>query len=162
MPGNAGGSRAGTSTMGMAGECACPDIDCRAGYEAKPNPNGCCSVCVPSTDPCADGSCEMACAEAKAKYQELRQQVLMKYQAPACGMPSGCFLFQEDNRCAVTCGTPIPRTMRDFAEEDLYNFAFENCGVCPELPRPDCPPNPPAVCLDDVCQFADADAGAGP
>lgn len=93
--------------------------------------------------------------EAMIQYGMLRTELMKKYQALGCSdAGTGCFLFQELNRCAVRCGTPIPRQARDFIEEELHNFAWDYCTDCPLPEEPSCPePGAYSCQADNTCQF---------
>jgi hypothetical protein len=135
-----------------AGKCvlvcddvACSDIDlgCRPGMHIGTLPDECCPLCVPDNPP----SCDVA----MKLYEEFRTQRLAKYQSAGC-QDRGCAVFGENNRCASTCGAPIPSAFRDLIEEDLTLFAEQTCAACPKsFPIP-CPATPPFACIDNSCQ----------
>jgi hypothetical protein len=124
--------------------CSDIDLDCGPGFHVGTLPDECCAQCL-RDDP-------IPCEVAKAQYQMLRSERIAKYQALGCD-PRGCFLFQERNRCSSSCGTPIPRDARDLIEEDLANWAWDNCTECPQPDEQPCLEPPASGCVANQCQY---------
>ncbi len=127
--------------------CSDIDLDCREGFHVGTLPDECCPRCLPDVP--------VSCVMATVQYGLLRNDLLAKYQSQGCdGTIAGCSLFQELNRCAVRCGTPIPRQARDLIEEELHNFAYDYCTDCPQPEQPNCPEPGAFSCQADAsCQF---------
>jgi len=149
--------RGGSGTTAAGKGCSCPDIGCLEGYmPVAPAPGECCSSgcvldcrdvvcndrelnCDPGLSPgklpdeccplCLPGS-PKSCEDAREQYESLRSELLALYSTNSCDQV-GCSLFTESNRCAVNCGTPITSLHRDSMQEQLQNFADNNCSACP-------------------------------
>lgn len=125
--------------------CSDIDLDCQPGFHVGTLPEECCPQCVPDAP--------QACEQARTAYDNLRKSMILKYQALGCATDGDCLTFGESNRCRSTCGTPISRAGRDLIEENLYNFAADNCTQCPQPQPQPCPASPPLVCVANSCQF---------
>ncbi len=172
-----GGSVIGTAGVAVGGACGTGPIGCTDGFVPVFDGRGCFNACVPGEclnavcqpEPCdpgthleqpADQCCpicvsdvKLDCDEAKLEYLKLRAAVIAKYQKLGCSQDWECGAFFESNRCYQSCGTPIPRSQRDLAEEDTSNWAAAHCYVCPEVAPTPCPMLPAPVCVDGTCQI---------
>jgi hypothetical protein len=122
----------------------CLELDCPAGTHEAQGDDECCPSCVDDQP--------LSCKEARQKYAELRSELLSDFQSLGCQSDEGCSRFWEDNRCATTCGTPIPTEARVAMEDELEDFAEPTCSNCPQQQPIPCPRPFPSTCVDGICQ----------
>jgi hypothetical protein len=122
----------------------CLDLDCPAGSHEAQEDDECCPSCVMDQP--------LSCDEAQQKYDERRGQLLEKHESLGCVDDAGCAQFWEDNRCNLTCGTPIPIAAQVAIEDELETFAEGTCGNCPRQKPIPCARPLPSTCVDGRCQ----------
>jgi hypothetical protein len=162
-------------TAGAGGSCDCePDMICEPGYVVSQDPSKCCRCVVDCLSvgclelDCPAGSHEaqddyeccpscvadqpLTCAQAREKYEQRRGELMASIESMGCTDDADCTYFWEDNRCDVTCGTPLPLAGRDAIEDELDDFAEQSCTNCPQEQPIECPRPLPSTCVDSVCQ----------
>jgi hypothetical protein len=75
---------------------------------------------------------------------QLRQQLVDKYNSVGCMRDEDCVLVTESNRCAFGCGLVFPVSLAKGAQSNLDVVGDMACATCP---MPFVPPCVPVVAL---------------
>jgi len=76
------------------------------------------------------GTPPTACAEARADYSRLREELLGNYLSIRCEMNVDCMVMVEDNACAYACNVALPAVVAAIFLDTLNSFALERCSTC--------------------------------
>ena len=120
----------------------CAEMVCLPGYI----PSGgteCCSGCGPDPEFCAD---------LRAGFFELRDELLGEPGVYTCELDSDCGVFSLSSDCAFDCGTVVSNAAGPGLVSQLAEYGTENCADCPQddisCPAVEIIP----VCEDGVCR----------
>jgi len=124
----------------------CPGIACASGYELQQQPGECCPSCVPSMS--------SECAAGLQSYQQLRSQLISKYQY-GCASDADCVATFVYDNCENGClPAAIWTGAVDFFYSNLTSAAMMDCSACGALPPSCSSPSPAVVCNQGQCAWA--------
>lgn len=160
---------AGSAATG--GACACDASACPPGFRPVPDPNGCCFYCESICNVacpeigCGPGShletrpgqcCPVCvvddCNQQRSLYQDFKKQLVDKYSSFGCMTANDCTMYYEKNQCEAGCGIVMPIAGIAFLDDNLQNYAQQNCSANCSISVPPCAPLPPPRCLNNRCQ----------
>jgi hypothetical protein len=126
-----------------SGSVACDRATCSEGFEPAPLGDGCCT-CEPNAMLPECG------AELIDAYDAYRADVLAELEPPPCMVDEDCVVENVENGCPVQCAVPVHHEIAGKFQEQLANWANENCSGCADTGSCD---NVAAVplCFDGVC-----------
>jgi hypothetical protein len=126
-------------------DAPCPNIACASGYELQQQPDQCCPSCVPST--------MLDCATGQQNYQQLRSQLVSKYQY-GCASDADCVAAAVYNNCESGCSlVPIWSGAANNLNSNLSSAALMDCAACGSAPPPCLIPPAPVACYQGQCAF---------